>query len=226
MDIAERLTSVRARIVRACERSGRSPSGVTLVAVSKGVGPKPIREAYENGVRDFGESRVQEAVPKWAELGDIRSKVRLHMIGHLQRNKVAPAVTLFDTIQTIDSIPLAVRIEGQSYRTMPGMLEVNISGEAAKHGFSPADLRAAYESISRLTKTQVTGLMTVAREGAGEQELRETFRMTRTLVSEIGLRDISMGMTDDFEIAVEEGATMVRIGRGIFGERIPVGGEL
>ena len=215
--IAQRLGQVRERIARACERSGRSPSEVTLIAVTKGFGTDVIEEAWAAGVRDFGENRVQEAQEKVPGLADLEG-VTWHMIGHLQTNKVKPAVGLFDIIHSVDSLHVAEEISRRAPHTVPAFLEVNVTGESSKFGMSLSELPGIYATVSRLPNIEVRGLMTVAPLGDPEQS-RPVFRSLREASGDLGLRQLSMGMTDDFEVAIEEGATHVRVGRAIFGER-------
>lgn len=217
--IAERLEAVRLRIAGACLRGGRSPEEVTLVAVSKGFPAEAVREAVAAGVRHLGENRVQEAAAKRPHLSDLPADVVWHMVGHLQTNKVAPALNLFDIIQSVDSLHLAETISRRAHRGVPVFLEVNVGGEAAKYGLAPDDMAAAAGAIARLSHLDLRGLMTVAPIVGDQQQVRPLFRRLRQLGQSLGLRELSMGMTDDFEVAVEEGATLVRIGRAVFGER-------
>ena len=216
--IAQRVEAVRERIARACARSARSPDEVTLVAVCKGFPPQAIREAVDAGLRHFGENRVQEAEAKRPALAGLPAGVVWHMVGHLQTNKVKTALNLFDIIQSVDSLHLAEVISQRAPRPVPVFLEVNLAGEATKYGFAVAELPEAARSITHLG-LDVRGLMTVAPLVHDPEEVRPLFRRLRDTARSLGLRELSMGMTDDFEVAVEEGATHVRIGRAIFGER-------
>jgi len=217
--IAQRLEHVRLRIAAACLRSGRSAQEITLVAVCKGFPPAAIKEAVLAGVRHLGENRVQEAEAKRPELSGLPSDVLWHMVGHLQTNKVKTALNLFDIIQSVDSLHLAEAISRRAPRAVPVFLEVNVAGEPTKYGFSLQELPRAAKTIARLPNLDVRGLMTVAPLASEQQEVRPVFRRLREMAHSLGLRDLSMGMTDDFEVAVEEGATHLRIGRAIFGER-------
>jgi len=217
--IAQRLEAVRRGIAAACLRSGRSPAEVTLVAVCKGFPPEAIREAAAAGVRHLGENRVQEAEAKRPHLTDLPPGVVWHMVGHLQTNKVKTALGLFDIIHSVDSLHLAETISRRALRLVPVFLEVNVAGEASKYGFSPDGLPKAAAAIACLPNLQVRGLMTVAPLAASMEQVRPVFRRLREMARSLGLQEPSMGMTDDFEVAVEEGATHVRIGRAIFGER-------
>jgi len=207
------------RIARACEKSYRSSQEVTLVAVTKGVPTATIRDAFDFGVRDFGENRVQEAEDKILQLSDIRQNVTWHMVGHLQSNKARRALDLFDIIHSIDSVRLADILNVRAKRAVPVLLQVNVSGEATKSGFAVGDVAKAVEEIKRLPNLEVVGLMTIAPLVAAPEDARPIFRRLRELRDQLGLKHLSMGMSDDFEVAIEEGATIVRIGRAIFGER-------
>ena len=219
--VAERLQAVRLRIADACARAGRSPDGVTLVAVTKGFPPEAVREAAAAGVRHFGENRIQEAQAKLPALGALSPKPTWHMVGHLQTNKVKTALNLFDIIQSVDSFHLAEAINRRAPQPdrVPVLLEVNVAAEPAKYGFSPDELPSQAEAIRRLPGLDVRGLMTVAPMTDDRERLRPIFRRLRQLAQSLQLPELSMGMTDDFETAVEEGATIVRVGRAIFGER-------
>ena len=217
--IAQRLEAVRLRIAAACLRGGRSPQDVTLVAIAKGFPPEAIREAVQAGIRHLGENRVQEAQAKRPLLADLPPDVVWHMVGHLQTNKVKTALKLFDIIHSVDSLHLAEEISRRAPRPVPVFLEVNVAGEPAKYGFPPQELPEASEAIARLPNLDLRGLMTVAPLATDPEQVRPVFRRLRLIAGSLGLRELSMGMTDDFEVAVEEGATHVRIGRAIFGER-------
>jgi hypothetical protein len=213
--IASRLEGVRARIAAACAKSGRSVDDVTLVAVTKGFGVDAIREAIAAGVKDIGENRVQEAAGKH----DAVSGVTWHMIGHLQTNKVGAALTLFDVIHSVDSLRLAEAVSSRASAPVPIFLEVNVANEASKTGFSVAALSDALPAARRLPNLEIRGLMTVAPIVDRSEDVRPVFRDLRELAQDLGLAGLSMGMTNDYEVAIEEGATHVRVGRAIFGER-------
>ena len=219
--IAERVEAVRLRIAAACQRSGRSPEEVTVVAVTKGFPPEAVREGFAAGLNQFGENRVQEAQVKLPLLAGLAPRPTWHMVGHLQTNKVKTVLSLFDIIQSVDSFHLAQEISRRAPQSVrvPVLLEVNVAGEAAKYGFSPDELPAAAGQVRDLPGLEVRGLMTVAPMAADPEEARPVFRRLRSLAESLDLRELSMGMTDDFEVALEEGATIVRIGRAIFGER-------
>ncbi len=218
---AKRVEAVRLRIAEACRISGRSLGDVTLVAVAKGFPPEAVREGAAAGLGHFGENRVQEAQAKLPLLANLSPRPTWHMVGHLQTNKVKTALGLFDIIHSVDSLHLAEAISGRAPQSVrvPVLLEVNVAGEAAKHGFSAEELPAQAEAIRRLPGLDVRGLMTVAPMTESPDQVRPVFRRLRGLAESLGLRELSMGMTDDFEVALEEGATIVRIGRAIFGER-------
>jgi pyridoxal phosphate enzyme (YggS family) len=195
------------------------PGEVILVVVTKEVGVSAIRAAFDCGIRNFGENRVQEAEDKIAQLSDLRPEVTWHMVGHLQSNKARTAIDLFDIIQSVDSVRLAEILSRRLEKAFPVLLQVNVSGEATKGGFAVNEVVAAVEDIRRLPNLKVMGLMTIAPLVSDPEEVRPVFRKLRELRDSVGLEHLSMGMTDDFEVAVEEGATMLRIGRAIFGER-------
>jgi len=225
MTTEEKLRIVRERIAQACGRAGRDPATVGLVVVTKTVGVDVIRELISLGVEDLGENRVQDFATKVEELGE-RPGVRFHMIGHLQRNKAKQAVRLFDMIHSVDSLRLAEavsRAAAAQGKQMPVLLEVNVSGEESKFGFDPASARRAAPQIAALPCIRLDGLMTMAPFGAEEDVLRTVFRSLRELSAEIAsehgldMPHFSMGMSQDYEIAVEEGATLVRVGTAIVG---------
>jgi len=219
MDVERNLRELEKRIAIAAERSGRSLAEITIVAVTKEVEPEAIEVAIKAGIRHFGENRVQEARGKIERLSILEPCPIWHMVGHLQTNKVKTAVEIFDIIHSIDSLRLAQAVSQHVQSTIPVLLQVNVSGEGRKSGFSVAELSQAAEEIARLPRLEVKGLMTIAPMVADAEEVRPIFRKLRQLRDELGLEHLSMGMTDDFEVAVEEGATMLRIGRAIFGER-------
>jgi len=217
MSIAENLARVRERIALACQKAGRLPEEIILVAVAKGVWPEMISQAHSLGMRHFGENRVQEAQGKISGLKHL--DITWHMVGHLQTNKVKLALELFHTIDSVGSLPLAQALSRRAPAPLPILLEVNVSGEATKFGFLSEALPRALEEIARLPNLEVRGLMTVAPLVKDPQEVRPIFSRLRGLAQALGLKELSMGMSDDFEVAVEEGATQVRLGRAIFGER-------
>jgi PLP dependent protein len=217
--IAERIQAVTARIETACERSHRSPDKVTLIAVTKGFPPDAIREAAAAGVHHLGENRVQEFEAKRNNLVDLASGTTWHMVGHLQTNKIKTALLLFDIIHSVDSLPLAEAVSRRAVSRQPIFLEVNVAAEPNKYGFSLDELGAHFPAIEALPNIEVRGLMTVAPQSPNAEDVRPVFRRLRVAALDLDLRELSMGMSDDFEVAIEEGATHVRIGRAIFGER-------
>lgn len=227
--LGERLDALRACIARATDRAGRAPGSVVLVGVTKGVPAASVRSAVQLGLTDVGENRVQEAGPKIAELG--RAAARWHLIGHLQRNKAGRAVELFDVIHGIDGVALAEAIgrrAAEAGRTIPVLVEVNVSGEASKFGVTPADAPALVEAVNAVPHLRVEGLMTVGRAVGQPDEARAGFAALRLARDDAARRigrplpELSMGMSADFEVAIEEGSTMVRIGTALFGPRAVV----
>lgn len=217
--IAGNVAAVKRRVEEAARRAGRSGGEVIICAASKTVDAGKIIAAMEAGISHFGENRLQEALPKVAEVSRLGHRPTWHMIGHLQTNKVRKAVEVFDIIQSIDSVQLAGEVDRRADRVVPILLEVNVAEEPAKTGLKASELELAVAEIRRLARVEVRGLMTVAPLVANPEEVRPVFRRLRQLRDELGLEELSMGMTDDFEVAIEEGATIVRIGRAIFGER-------
>lgn len=219
MDIEQNVQDLRLRISRACERAGRSPDEVTLVAVTKTVEAPAIQAAVKAGITNFGENRVQEARPKIEQLDSLRGYVTWHMVGHLQTNKAKTAVDIFDIIHSVDSIRLAKTLSDRSQKKLPVLVQVNVSAETSKSGFPLSEVSDAVDQIGGLPNLEVVGLMTIAPWVSNADEVRPVFRQLRELRDALELRHLSMGMSDDFEVAIEEGATLVRVGRAIFGER-------
>jgi pyridoxal phosphate enzyme (YggS family) len=225
MDVISNVNSIQQRIDAACVRAGRDPKSVTWMAVSKGQPPESIRAAADAGLVLFGENKVQEAK---AKIPLCPGKLRWQMIGHLQSNKARDAVQLFEMIQSVDSFSLAKEINkfsSASAKTMPILLEVNVAGESSKFGYSPEKVLAELKEINALPKIEIHGLMTIAPWASEPEKIRPVFRKLRELKMEceqiLGapLPELSMGMSGDFEIAIEEGATIVRIGTALFGAR-------
>jgi hypothetical protein len=224
-EIARNVREVRERITRACERAGRDVASVKLIGVSKTFGPDAIRSAIEAGVHDLGENRVQELREK---IGDVGRDARWHMIGHLQSNKAKDAVHLFDVVQSVDRMSLAEKLDkeaGEAGRKLEVLVQVNIGAEPQKSGVELADAKKLIRDVAALRHLSLRGLMTIPPID-DDKRTRGYFRALRELrdaieaeLDPVGLPEISMGMTDDFETAIEEGATMVRVGRAIFGER-------
>jgi len=222
------LPEVRDRIERACERASRSdPDSVTLVAVTKGHPVEALRAARDAGLKVVGENRVQEARAKWETAGGL--DLTWHLVGHLQRNKARQALQMFRLIQSVDSVRLAASLDQEAAKRAEKarvLIEINASGEEVKHGFPVEEALAPVREICDLEWVEVVGLMTMAPFTYDESVLRRTFRRTKDLYERcrdnlvrFEGRYLSMGMTNDFEIAVEEGSNMVRLGTVLFGER-------
>ena len=253
-ELRRRLEDVRSRIAAACERSERSPDSVTLVAVTKYAAPEQVRQLISMGVSDFGENYVQQLAQRAGQLSEFHNRlaaagdpgiaptIRWHMVGHLQRNKVKQALPHMTMLQTIDSLRLAEELEsaaarywGESAasqggdRRLPVLLQINCSEEGQKSGVAVGAATHLAEAIDELANLRLMGVMTMAREGADEAEIRSTYGRCREIFEEMAnldiagadLRHLSMGMSGDYEIAIEEGATIVRVGSAIFGDHAP-----
>ena len=241
--LAEKLEEVRGRIAEAAGKAKRDPSEVTLVAVTKTAAPEQIREILQLGVNDLGESRVQVLTQRAAQLNEFLSrrathgeggypdKVRWHMIGHLQRNKVKAILPLVSLIHSVDSLRLAEELDAAGAkldRKTPVLLQVNASEEPSKHGVAVGAAVHLAEQIDSMPNLQFVGLMTMGPLDAPEPKVRQAFARTREIFEELkwhktggtGLRHLSMGMSDDFEMAIAEGSTMVRIGSALFGGKV------
>jgi len=221
MDIRANLDRVRDRVAKAAERSGRRASDVLLIGVSKTVETARIREAIQAGVAALGENRVQEAKEKVAEIG---RPVPWHLIGHLQTNKARDAVELFDVIHSLDRLDLARELDKRARaraRTVDVLVEVNLAAEASKGGVAPEALGELLDAVAKMSALTVKGLMAIPPEAKQPDDSREWFRVLRKLGERHGFQELSMGMSGDFEVAIEEGATMVRVGTAIFGPRAP-----
>jgi hypothetical protein len=225
MDLSASLSQVRQRVAAACARAGRDAASVTLVAVSKGHPAQTVCAAAAGGLTLFGESRVQEARVK---IGQCPSRLQWHLIGHLQSNKCRDAVHFFTMIQSVDSLALAREINKwaeKSARTMPVLLEVNVAGESSKFGYAPEKALDDLKEINALPKIELHGLMTVAPFARDPEKIRPVFRRLREIKGQcedllgVPLDHLSMGMSGDFEVAVEEGATMIRLGSALLGDR-------
>lgn len=223
--ISTRLAHVHHRMETACLRTGRDVESVRLLAVSKTYGPEAIQDAWQAGQFAFGENRVQEAIAK-AE--HVSSGIQWHLIGHLQGNKVKLAAAFFDMIHSVDSLKLAEALHhaaGECGRILPILLQVNVAGESSKFGLSPANVSATYDAIGALSNLDVRGLMTIPPWAEDSEKSRPHFRALRKLRDQLEknhqatLPELSMGMSHDLEVAIEEGATWVRVGTDIFGER-------
>jgi PLP dependent protein len=215
---AARVEDVHGRIARACERASRSPDEVTLIAVSKSWPTASVCTAWQAGLRHFGENRVQEGVAKVEALESLGIRPTWHLIGHLQTNKARAAVKAFVILHSVDSERLlqAIALTGSPTRIM---IEVNVAQEASKYGVAPELLPALLAAAAEIDLVKVEGLMTVAPRVDDPEDVRSIFRTLRELALRNDLPSLSMGMTDDFEVAIEEGATHIRVGRAIFGER-------
>jgi PLP dependent protein len=225
----ERLAAVRARIARAAEHAGRDPASVVLVGASKRVGAERLREAVSAGLCDLGENRVQEAREKIAALPDIASRVRWHLIGHLQSNKAKLAATLFDWVHSLDSESVARELDRRAKdngRRLSVLVEVNTSGEPSKFGVAPGDVLGLLQAVTACSALELRGLMTVGPLTDDVEASRFAYRLLAQSLSEARrafpgarLDQLSMGMSADFDVAIEEGATMVRVGTALFGPR-------
>ncbi len=224
MNMEERIKLLKERIRKACEKAGRSAEEIAIVAVTKTIPVEAIEKAYFLGFRLFGENRVQEARDKIPQLTHLE-EARWHLIGHLQTNKVKYAVKLFSMIQSVDSIKLLEELEKRAEKKVHVLIEVNTSGEPQKHGVNPWDVSRVVEFAISLENIEVMGFMTVGPYPVEETKSRKAFALLREIREsqerEFGRRFpiLSMGMTEDFEYAILEGSNMLRIGRGIFGER-------
>lgn len=221
-DVATNLARVRERVADACRSAKRDPTSVDLIAVTKGQSAPAIREAYGAGQRRFGESYVQEFTRKAPALADL-ADLRWHFIGHLQRNKVKDIVALGCAVDTVDSVRLAEALDQRATatkRVLDVRIEVNVGDEPQKAGATEADLDALVTRVRALPALRLRGLMAIPPAASSHPESsRPYFRRLRELAAKFDLPDVSMGMSHDLEIAIEEGATMVRVGTAIFGER-------
>lgn len=217
-EIRHNIEALETRIAAACSRAGRARGQVHLVAVSKTFPAADVDHAIAAGMTDIGENKVQEARDKRPE---VSGAARWHLIGHLQSNKVKDAVRLFDVIQTVDSFELAEKIgraAGYNGKTQQLLIQVNVGGEGQKSGVALSGAEDLVRRIAGVPSVRLSGLMTIPPLGEAEQ-MRPYFRELRSLRDRLGLSELSMGMTDDFEVAIEEGATIIRVGRAIFGSR-------
>ncbi len=226
--IADKLGQVRARIARACDDAGRDVRSVTLLPVSKTVGPEAVRGAFDAGERCFGENYVQEGLEKIALLADLRGAIEWHLIGPLQSNKTRVVAEQFDWVHSVDRLKIAQRLSEQrppGRAALQVCLQVNISAEPSKSGVAPADLRGLAHAVAALPNLRLRGLMAIPEPGADRAAQRAPYRALRDLLGALraegleGLDTLSMGMSDDLEAAIAEGATLVRVGSAIFGAR-------
>ncbi|UCD64751.1 MAG: YggS family pyridoxal phosphate-dependent enzyme [Candidatus Zixiibacteriota bacterium] len=223
--ISKNVRELRGRVAEACEKYDRDADDITVVAVTKTHPPAVIRTAVAAGIHNIGESKIQEAEPKILEVGQI---ARFHMVGHLQTNKVKRAVQLFDVIQSVDSLKLAQEISrraGEAGRTIECLIEVNCSGESQKYGAPPDQCLQLVHEVKALNNINLTGLMTIGPFVEDEDRIRAAFRSCSELfkkgqaIAGDEFDTLSMGMTDDFPLAIAEGATMIRVGSALFGPR-------
>ena len=225
--IKQNLALVKERIEKAAKRAGRNPAEIRLVSVTKTATIGQFREAISSGISDIGENRVKDALLKYDSLGELAKGMKWHMIGHLQTNKTAKCLKIFDVIHSLDSIGLAHEIDKQAGiigRQVDCFIEINISGEASKYGISPDDAYSFVKQISHFSNINIAGLMTMAPISECPEAVRPYFKRLRCLrdslrhgrIENPGIKELSMGMTQDFEVAIEEGATFVRIGSAIF----------
>ena len=215
--LGERLNAVRERIARAAERAHRDPQTILLLAVTKVFPATVIEEAYALGLREFGENYVQELEGKYGQVHNLEG-VRFHLIGHLQSNKSGKAAELFDVVQTVDSAKLARRLSDAG-RSLEVMLEVKLAPEEAKSGAAPEELPELIAAVQALARLRLTGLMTMPPWSDDPEASRPYFRRLRELAERHGLPQLSMGMSGDLEVAIEEGSTCVRVGTALFGKR-------
>ena len=227
MSLADNIIKIKQRIEKACQKVGRSPEEITLVAVTKTVGIDAIKHALSCGIQHIGENRVQEAEQKFAQIGE---KATWHLIGHLQTNKVKKALEIFDVIHSVDSLHLAEEINKraiQMQREIQCLVEVKTSEEATKFGASPEGTIELIQQIAQFPGIRIQGLMTIGAFLPDPEQVRPCFQVLRELrdevertgIDRVTMKYLSMGMTNDFEVAIEEGANMIRVGRAIFGER-------
>jgi hypothetical protein len=217
VSLAERVAGVRERIECAAARSRRDPSGINLIAVTKVFPAETIRQAWELGLRHFGENYIQEFEGKYPAVSDLEG-ARFHFIGHLQSNKARRAAELFHCVQTVDSARLARRLN-EAGRRLEVLLEVKLSPEQSKSGAAPEELPGLIEAVRACPNLELAGLMTMPPWSEDPELSRPYFRRLRELAERHGLQQLSMGMSHDFEAAIEEGATLVRVGTALFGER-------
>lgn len=225
--IADKLAEVHERIAGACASAGRGVQSVTLLVVTKTFGPATVREAFAAGARRFGENYVQEGIDKIDALADLREAVEWHLIGPLQSNKTRVVAERFDWVHTIDRVKIAERLSAQRPAHLSPLsvcLQVNVSGEATKSGFSPADVTAAAQAVAAMPRLALRGLMAIPEPRGNFEAQRRPHRAVRELFESIRrqgleLDTLSMGMSGDLEAAIAEGATLVRVGTAIFGDR-------
>ncbi len=216
-NVRENYLQVIERVYQAAARSGRDPHSIRLIAVTKTVPASQIRQAAGCGITEIGESRLQEALPKREELQDL--PLTWHFIGHLQTNKARKVAGTFDWVQSVDRAELAQKLDQGATRPLPVLIEVKLHEEPNKSGVAESSLRAFVEQFNRYDRLQLRGLMAIPPLSDNAEDSRPYFRKLRQLAGQFGLANLSMGMSHDFEVAIEEGATMIRIGTALFGER-------
>ena len=216
-DVRENCRRILDRIQKAAVRSGRDPSSIRLIAVTKTVPVTKIRDAVSTGISNIGENRLQEALPKQEALADL--SLTWHFIGRLQTNKVKKAVEKFDWIQCVDRPELAQKLNQAATRLMPVLVEVKLHDEPMKSGVAESELRSFVEQLHVCARLDLRGFMAIPPFFENSEDVRPYFRKLHGLAREFGLHELSMGMSHDFEVAIEEGATMVRVGSALFGER-------
>jgi len=225
--IRQNLALVKEKIEKAAKRAGRDPKEICLVSVTKTANIVQLQEAISSGISDIGENRVKDALLKYDSLGERAKGMKWHMIGHLQTNKVTKCLKIFDAIHSLDSMSLAHEIDKQAGvigRHIDCFIEINVSGEASKYGISPDGVHNFVKQISHFSNINIVGLMTIAPISQDSEAARPYFKRLRCLrdslrqgrIENSGIKELSMGMTQDFEVAIEEGATFVRIGTAIF----------
>ncbi len=228
--IADKLQQVHERVARACAQAGRAVQSVTLLSVSKTFGPEAVREAFAAGEHRFGENYVQEGADKIAQLSDLRERIEWHLIGPLQSNKTRVVAEQFDWVHSVDRLKIAQRLSEQRPAHLPPLqlcLQVKVSGEASKSGLHPAEVADVARAVAALPRITLRGLMAIPEPTASFESQRVPHRALRELMQSLqaaglALDTLSIGMSADLEAAIMEGATMVRIGNAIFGERAPV----
>ncbi len=216
--IAQNLLEIQTRVMTAAVRANRDPASIIIIGVTKTTDAKGVIDAFIAGLEDFGENRVQVLEEKMAGMANIKPRSRWHMIGTLQKNKINKALGLFDYIHSIDSVDLAQAVSKRAEKMVNIFIEVNVSGEKSKSGCSPQAVKEIASEVQKLPNLKLLGLMTVAPESHVAEDSRPYFKKLKELNDSLGLKFLSMGMTNDFEVAIEEGATHLRIGRAIFGE--------
>ncbi len=216
--IAQNLLGIQKRVIDAAVRANRDPFNITIIGVTKTADAKGVLDAFIAGLEDFAENRIQVLDEKMAGMLNIKTRSKWHMIGTLQKNKINRALQLFDCIHSIDSLDLAQAVNKRAEKRIDVFIEVNVSGEKSKSGCNPKDVAGIAAEVQKMPNLKLLGLMTIAPESHVAEESRPYFKKLKELNDSLGLKFLSMGMTNDFEVAIEEGATHLRVGRAIFGE--------